>query len=291
MYKSFIVLGFCLINLKAIAEEIVIHPHIKEEQSSRFEDLIEILDIAMLKTQTDFGPYQLRSSTSDMTESRLLHEVKSGNKVNVIWSSTSPQKEEDLRVIRIPLRKGLLGYRLSFIHKDEQAKFNQVHTITDLKAFHIGQGMGWGDIRLYENSDIIVEQAPYQSLFKMIAPKRFDLFPRGINEIYKELEIFGEANPKLAIEKSFAIYYPWPYYFFTSKNNESLALRIEVGLKRMIADGSFDRIFLKYNHVAIQKAKLSERKLIHLKNPFLPKNTPLDDAKLWYFPKVGLQPD
>lgn len=284
IHKVKILLGLSLLVSTPLFAQQIIYPSTQEEQASRFEDLIEILDTLMQKTQADFGDYELVPSEKSMTESRLLHEVRSGKKLDVIWSSTSPQKEKALRAIRIPLRKGLLGYRLCFIHQENQSKFDHVNSLEDLKAYHIGQGVGWGDVALYQHSDIKVEQAPYQSLFKMISLKRFDLFPRGINEIFNELTIYGPANPNMAIENGFILYYPWPYYFFTSKENEALAIRIEAGLERMIEDGSFEHIFMKYHQDSIEQAQLDKRNLIRLENPILPKNTPLDNPKLWYFP-------
>jgi len=44
----------------------------------------------------------------------------------------------------------------------------------------------------------------------MVAESRFDLFPRGINEVFNEYAARHGAIPNLAIEKHLLIYYPWP---------------------------------------------------------------------------------
>jgi len=284
MGKILFVLSLLFFNINAQAVERIIFPAMTEEQATRFDDLFEILGIALQKTVTEFGDYVLIPTSVSMTESRLLQEVETGRLIDIIWSSTSPQKEQALRPIRIPLRKGLLGYRISFIHKHNQFSFDTIKNLDELRQFRIGQGIGWGDVALYKHSGIIVEQAPYQSLFKMIGPRRFDLFPRGISEIFTELAVYGKDNPSLKIEDNLMLYYPWPYYFFTSKNNEKLANRIEIGLEMMITDGTFESIFMKYNQEAIHKARLSERHLIPLENPFLPDKTPLDRKELWFVP-------
>jgi hypothetical protein len=53
-----------------------------------------------------------------------------------------------------------------------------------------------------------------------------------------------------------------------------------------IEDGSFDRFF--YNHPDIKnvltRADLKNRRIFELKNPVLPKDTPLNDKRLWYTP-------
>jgi hypothetical protein len=68
-----------------------------------------------------------------------------------------------------------------------------------------------------------------------------------------------------------------------NKSNQKLANRIKLGLERMIDDGTFNRIFLKYNGDGIRRANLGNRRIIELKNLFLPKQTPLD-ARYWFFP-------
>lgn len=285
MRKILLVLSLLLISINCQAVQRIIYPVMTDEYANRFEDLFEILDLALLKTKQDFGDYELIPSALPMTESRLLQEVKTGRLIDLIWSSTSPQKEQNLRPIRIPLRKGILGYRIGFIHKNSQFNFDNIENIDDLRQLRIAQGIGWGDVELYKHNGINVGQAPYQSLFTLIEPKRFQLFPRGISEIFIELDVYGKDNPTLAIEKNIVLYYPWPYYFFTSKSNEKLAHRVEVGIERMIEDGSFEAIFLKYNRGPIEKAKLNERRLIPLENPFLPDQTPLERAELWFVPE------
>lgn len=64
-----------------------------------------------------------------------------------------------------------------------------------------------------------------------------------------------------------------------------MAERIETGLRKMLRDGSFDQLFWQHNHAAIEQAHLQDRRLIRLNNPFLPKETPLDDASLWFDPE------
>ncbi len=250
----------------------------------RFEDLREILRLALQKTNEDFGPYELLPSNPDMTESRLLQELEDGRRIDVIWSSTSPEKEKKLLPIRIPLRKGILGYRISFIYKHRQNFFRGVNTLQDLQELRIGQGIGWGDVEIYRAAGIIVEQSTYENLFKMVNSNRFDLFPRGISEIYSEYQLYGQENPNLHIDDHLLIYYPWPYYYFTSRNDRDLANRLETGLWRMIEDGTFDEIFFKYNRESILRAKLSDRHLISIENPNLTKETPLGDSRLWFDP-------
>jgi ABC-type amino acid transport substrate-binding protein len=127
-------------------------------------------------------------------------------------------------------------------------------------------------------------EGQYGQLFKMLSAKRFDIFPRGAGEIQYEFDRNAADNPDLAIEKNLLIYYPFPYYFFFNRADTALKKRIETGLRIMIKDGSFDQIFNKYYREVIERLNLKNRRVIRLNNPLLPKDTPVDEAGMWYQP-------
>jgi hypothetical protein len=265
-----------------------VYPAPESAGDVRYHDLITLLQAALDHTAEEYGPYTLGPANQPMTESRYLSEIakpaSERRLVSVVWSSTSEEKERDLTAIRIPLRKGLLGYRICLIAADRQPALDNVNSLEDLRRFTIGQGLGWGDIDIYNSNDFHLITATYKQLFAMTAIGRFDLFPRGIGEVFNEFDENHAANPKLAIEKHLVLYYPWPYYYFFNHADARLAERVEKGLWMMIHDGSFDAIFMHFNGEAIRRADLRNRRLIRLRNPILPKNTPLDSPALWYDP-------
>nr|WP_314858340.1 transporter substrate-binding domain-containing protein [uncultured Undibacterium sp.] len=265
----------------------VIHPADEEKGDPRFNDVKEILRVALEKTVVEFGPFELQASSQNTNGLRYLNNLANDSNLNVVWSSTTEEKERNYLPIRIPLRKGLLGYRLMLVHKDKQALLKDVESLQDLKKFSVGQGVGWDDVKLYEANGIEVIEAKYSNLFRMLSYKRFDFFPRGINEIFTEFEKESAQNPDLVIDENLLIHYPWPYYFFVSKSNPQLQKRLELGLRKMIKDGSFDAIFWKYNGKAIEAVNFKKRRIIHMKNHLLPRETPLNDATLWFRPKLN----
>jgi ABC-type amino acid transport substrate-binding protein len=277
----------CVLQTQAQAVTTVIYPDSEEKGDPRFNDLIEILKTALEKTVPEFGMFTMRASNIQANGLRYLNNLKTGNDLNVLWSSTSEEKENTYLPIRIPLRKGLLGYRVALISKDKQALVDQVKTLDDLKKLTIGQGVGWDDVKLYEANGIDVIQAKYSNLFRMLSYGRFELFPRGIGEVLTEFAQHKDENPKLAIEQNLLLYYPWPYYFFFNKKDKSLQQRVELGLRKMLKDGSFDAIFLKYNGKAIEALNFKQRRIIRMENYLLPKKTPLNDATLWFHPKMN----
>ncbi len=288
--KLFVTVIFlCLISPFTLgADTVVIYPKPQSEKDIRTNDLIALLKHSLEITKETHGPYRLQTSDSVMTESRQLAALRQGQGINIVWSSTSKALEKKLLPIRIPLRKGLLGYRISLIDKANQESIDKIKTLADLKSISIGQGRGWGDVDIYKTNDIEVQQAPYNSLFKMVANNRFDLFPRGINEIFDEHNAQAKVTPNLAIEKNLMIVYAWPYYFFTNPKDKAIADRIEYGLRKMIADGSFNKIFLRYHGNSIKQANVHQRRIIRINNNLLPTTVPLDDKSLWFDPLKDL---
>ena len=262
----------------------VIYPAYEQPNEVRFHDLLDILQAALKITVPQFGPYALEPSRLGMNEARYMIELGKGESINIAWSSTSVAKEADFLPIRIPLRKGLLGYRVALIAKEKQAQIDAAKTAEDLKKLTIGQGIGWGDVNLYRSNGFTVTESSYNDLFPLTANGRVDLFPRGIGEVFGEFATHKERNPNLVIEKNLLIYYPWPYYFFFHKKDAALKNRIETGLRMMQKDGSFDALFKKHNDFAIKQANLKGRRIIRIQNGLLPPSTPMDPA-LWFDPK------
>jgi hypothetical protein len=276
-----LLVGGCRLSLAAPTE--VIYP----SDDFRYAEYIATLRAALDKTTLQYGPYVLHPARIPMDEPRFLLEARSGKRVNVIWSATSKERESSLRAIRIPLSKGALGYRILLIKRGTQSTFDGVRSIEDLRRFTFGLGPGWGDIAIYRAAGLRVDIAPYQNLFEMLSAGRFDVYSRGLNEAFGELEVFGKQYPDITFEQHLLLHYTYPFYFFVAPTQPRLAERIEVGLRTMIRDGTLDALFMKFNGSAIARARLDRRTLIEMPNPAMPSSTPLSDASLWYHPTIA----
>lgn len=250
----------------------------------RHSDVIEILRTALEKTENKYGPFEIAPYSTVMNDGRVVNSLKHGKFINIAWGSTSIKKEQDLLPVRIPLRKGLLGYRLMLTTLSGQKKLSRVKSIEEFKDVRLAQGLGWGDVEILSHAGLNVVTANYENIFKMLQRERVDAFPRGLSEVFDELEFNWEDHPNIIVEQDVLIKYPWPYYFFFNKNDVELAGRVETGLWMMIKDGSFDVIFEKYNRADLERANLSGRRVIELENPVLPAETPLSDKRLWFNP-------
>lgn len=244
--------------------------------------VFDLLVLSLDKTMDKYGEYEILFNSTDMGQDRALEYIQNGEEITLHWSMTSKDRESKLLPVRIPLLKGLLGHRIFLIRKGEQERFNNIKDIEDLKKFTAGQGFSWPDTKILESNGLKVFTAPkYADLFPMLRNKRFDYFPRGVNEIWPELEAHKDY---LTIEENILIKYHAPLYFFLNKNDTKLAERIKEGLLKAIEDGSFDKIF--YNHKVttsiFEKANMKHRTLITLENPLLTPETPIEDQRLWF---------
>lgn len=264
----------------------VVHPAPESVLDRRSEDLIVLLRTALQHTETSHGPFELLPASAAASEDRQLLSMEQGLLPNVVWASATPERERRLLPVRIPLRRGLIGYRIALIHRQRQAEFSRIRTLDDLRAYSLGQGPNWPETQMYRQLGFKVQSGSYEALFRMLISGRFDLFPRGVNEVYGELATRSLELPELTAETSLLIHYPQPYYFFVNRRNAALADRIELGLRRMLGDGSFDAHFWRYHGDAIRQARLPERRLLRLDNPMLPPDTPLADSRLWFDPRT-----
>lgn len=255
-----------------------------------FSDPNAAYAIKMLKlaiAHSDNPDYQIDVSKDDLTQARVNEEVRTGGLLDLCWASSDAEIESQLRPIRIPLFKGLLGYRIFIINKNDQAKFDKVQTLDDLKKLTVGQGRTWADGRILEaNGFKVIKTNKYPSLFYMVEGGRFDAFPRGVHEPFGELE--SRPKMELAVEKNLMVYYQMPFYFFVSPNNQALAKNLEAGFERAIANGDFDKVFYADKNIqdVLQKANMKNRRVFKLDNPLLSKETPVGRKELWFDPQT-----
>lgn len=272
------ILGLCCMpRAWAGHGKIIIYPQPESVSDERSSYPLRMLELALSKAGRAYEP---RPSKIKMGQSRALLQLASGSDIDVFWSMTSKQRESDLLPIRIPLDKGLLGWRIFLIRQNTQNSFAAIKSVDDLKKMNAIQGHDWPDTEILRASKLPVEGSPhYELLFKLLAQGQVDYFPRSVIEIWDEEK--KHPNMGLAIEQTLILEYPTALYFFVNKKNTALAAAIEEGLHIALKDGSFDQLFKRFYGEIIQRAKLRERLKLRLPNPLLPEQTPLQKKELW----------
>ncbi len=267
------------------AEETVLilkYPRPHSEKDTRHIYRIRLLDLALQKTSGEYGKLKIEYSSEQMSQSRAIVMIKNNSGIDLIALPTSKQREEKLLPVRIPVLKGLLGYRIFIIRSEDRNKFSRIRNFDELKQFSAGSGHDWLDSDILAHNGVNVSKSSnYEGLFMMLRPGRFDYFPRGVNEAFDEIESRKANFKDIEVERSLALHYPFPVYFFVRKDNTALAARIEKGLRIAISDGSFRRLFNRYNGEYIRKAAINKRKIFRLNNPLLTDETPIREKELW----------
>jgi ABC-type amino acid transport substrate-binding protein len=204
---------------------------------------IKLLKLALSKTEAEEGPVELRIFPEHLSGARFMAEIKNNRTIDVIWNGTSPQRERELLPVRISLLKVLNENRVLLIRKEDQQKFAAVKSLEDLRMFIAGAGADWPSADIMRHNNMPVTTVTNTDLlFPMLRAKRFDYISRNLSEAWAEAQAFEKEG--LVIERSLLLRGGVPFYFFVHKSNRELAGRIERGLQRAQADGSFDALFM-----------------------------------------------
>nr|WP_083638533.1 transporter substrate-binding domain-containing protein [Alteromonas pelagimontana] len=258
------------------------YPRPLDDRDLRNEYPIALLTLALEKTGVK---YSLLPSDRIMLQGKALRQIRENREVNVVWSMTDTQREKDLLPIRIPIAKGLIGWRVFLIKKQELSAFRQITTKDGLSKKIPIQGEEWPDTKILQANGFNVYTVPdYPEAVSELEAGKADFFPRSVIEVVNELKD-DRRKASIMLEPNLAIYYPTAMYFFVNKGDSTLARLIETGLRRAIEDGSFDALFMSTYEESLQQLNLDKRIILSLENPLLPDLTPVGEKALWYLPQ------
>ncbi len=246
----------------------------------------KLIELALIKTEKEYGPYQISFVDLPFYQSRALQELDIEDSINVYWSVATDKREKLARAIKVPLLNGLLGYRISLILKEKYAMFSRLNDPRKLQELIAAQGYDWPDFKILRRNNFnVVGINVYDSILELLHKQRVDYFPRGIEEAMREVE--QREDSAITLEPKFMLYYPSYIYFFVGKKSVRLAKRIEKGLLLAHKDGSLQELFEQFIQVdeISKKANVKNRKIIRLDNP-LSTSKPLVEVKpIWPVPQ------
>jgi len=244
----------------------VIYPNVNEAGKQLFG--FSVLKLAL---ENSGKSYDLNVSMHRANDLRIRALIKQ-KKISISDFGTSREFEQEFLPVYFPIDLGLNGWRIFLIHKDRQSLFANIKTIEELRKMGAGQGLGWSDVKILENSGLKVYQAPHiNNLFKMLEAKRFDYFPLGANEVNSLFDQYRKYCPNVMVEKDILLIYPFGRLFFVHKNNKALHDAVYTGLQKSFENGSFLSLFKshKSNSAIFTKANLKTRKQILINNPHM----------------------
>ncbi|MDC8772853.1 substrate-binding periplasmic protein [Roseateles albus] len=225
---------------------------------------VNALLLALSKTAKGKESVRLSHFPGGVPRARLRLMLERGE-IDLLWSSSTAQRESAFEPVRFNLLKGINEQRFLLIRKQDAAKLSQVQSLEHLREFRVGAGEHWSDASILRTNGFqVVTATSHDGLFKMLAAGRFDFIARAINEI--EADLLQHPELDLAVVDGLLLQYKQPIYFFLTKGNVALAERIRQGLEMAKADGSFDKLFftvpaLKSSWDTLSKSKTRVFKL------------------------------
>lgn len=174
-----------------------------------------------------------------MQQGRAVSELRKSENIDLFWIGTDKAKERNLISVKIPLERGLMGFRRFIIHKDNVAMFDKILSIEDLKSLVACQGTHWPDTKIMRAAGLVVDASPvYEHHFDKVSAKRCDYFPRGFHEGQAEIDQRRGLYPDLVLYQRIILQYPFTVYAFFSREKHAFAEKLERGLRIMLEDGS-----------------------------------------------------
>lgn len=228
-----------------------------------------------------------------MEQGRANRELLKGNVIDLFWVGTELEKEQQLRPIRIPLERGLTGFRKFTIVKQRQAEFDRLLGLMQLKRLTACQGSHWPDTDILQAAQLPVMASPvFDNLFPQLVAGRCDYFPRGVHEGEAEIHQRNAQLPSLSRYQDIMLHYPFAVYFFTTKQHEALAQWLEQGLEAMIDDGELLTYMQQHPFTAkvFPLSRENASRWFELHNPLLPADTDYQNRRYWFVPADFTQP-
>jgi hypothetical protein len=260
---------------------VITYPQSTTEEDIRNEYPLKLMALALDKTSVR---YELRPSSKPMRQARAVKRLEENLEINVLWVMTDLTREQQLLPIRIPIAKGLIGWRMFVAHENTPFMNAEINALGDLLKYEPVQGIAWPDTKILQaNGFNVVTARDYAEAKDIIEAKQADFFPRSVIEIDQEIQ--QNTYRSLTYRKDVALQYPSAMYFFVNKRNVTLAKLIETGLRRAAEDGSFDALFLEHFGETLERLDINEVQYFKLNNPLLPPQTPTDNPSLWYYPE------
>lgn len=235
-----------------------------------------LLRAALDVTRERFGDYSLSPTSQALAGT---------TPANVLVMAGSPENARNAIQIPLPIDKGISGFRLFFVMASNQAAMAQVTDIDELRQFAFGQQGSWADTPILERNGFrVVRFDGLDALFRGLGTHRFELFPRGLNEIRDEWLARKADMPDLTIERKLLLHYPFARHFTVPRTpeGEQMAARIREGLMTLAASGEFERRYQMFKRAVLNDIPLAGRRVFRLANPGLSPQSPPQSDRTWW---------
>lgn len=171
---------------------------------------------------------------------------------NVHYSGYSTQREAILKLVPIPLTRGLLGHRVFVIRPDFPAGIN---TVRSLEAFArqvpLATGASWPDRYILQTAGFSVLAGG--SVWELLDRGRVAAVPMGVDEVLPHLAALDKAgtySTAFAVHPRHMVAYRYDSFFYVAPDDLERAALIEEGLQRAYKSGAFMELFESFPPIA-----------------------------------------
>lgn len=261
------------------------YPELPKEDAT-FQPSLDYLEKLLVLALDNSGyPYELRPVSVGVISEKRSHNYLTVERYKVHWMMTSAFHEESLIPIKIPLYKGLIGWRIFLIRTSDINRFSNLSDIDALRKENAGQAHDWPDTTILKNNGFsVVPMYSSEGRFNFLYRERCDYIPRSVLEIWKDLA--SAKGEHISVETTLALHYPAAYYFFVAPGETEIATAIEQGLHNAIQKGEFEKLFRQYFLTDIQRANLKNRRIFDVENPLFSGSDVLQNKRLWFNPEA-----
>ncbi|MBV8124265.1 MAG: hypothetical protein JO370_09310 [Paucibacter sp.] len=244
-----------------------------------------VVDLLTTAVERSGLPLQLSAVPSfHVSQGRLEQElIRPASRLDLMWYMTSRSREQMLCPLRIPLDRGLLGWRVAVIRRADLSNWASPPDRLELARRRAGQGLHWPDVDILKANGFQVDTAEdSRALYRMLELQRIDYFPRSVLEVRDELSTF--PTQPMMVAPGLALRYPTAVYAFLSPRHRDLVTPLTEQLRMLVHEGTVGKLFRNLFQSRLDDLDLSRRSVIQLVNPLLPAETPLQRSDLWWKP-------
>lgn len=278
--KSILILFSILFSVNAYSVDIVTL-HNQRMSDNKAAHNFTVIKRALEVTEEEYGPFEIGMVSKPMPNAHLHKAVLEGETFNTIIVLANDMWDETTIGIKVPVRLGLLSYRLLLVNKSNLESFEQVKKIAELRNFYAGLVRGWQTTKVFGFLKLNVKVVGnFEGIYLMLDKNRFDYIPRGIYEIYDELNSRKGRYKNVVVEPNIALKIPTISRVYVSPKHPRIAKRLDAGLHKIIASGELKEILFKFYEKDIQRADISNRRVISIENPYYDKTENLIYEKL-----------
>lgn len=259
----------CLVCLSASAQTEVKH-YTRGFSPAISAYLTDVLLLCLDKTNQDYGPYELKLHTSELSSNRSKLETERGVLLDVLFATNwLHHRKETTKVVAIefPVFFGTLGLRSLIVDEDTEFVRDDTHGFLKKRA---GQGAHWMDSKILRANGIqVVEAQNFGALFPMLDRGRFDYLPLSVLEAQQTLVGRQSKHPRLSADQTLKVFYPLPAYLYINADRNDLLERFTAGLRLAQESGALEALFQEHFHEVDQTLRAERHQVIVLHNPFI----------------------